>query len=115
MLDLLYLLNINKNKRNDFVLDINDCIISEDYTFEEEYGALCGGSIEGLLEEESQEMLFELSGISIVEYGEFDYILEQRGNKFRVEKAIGTEGVCVPSEHFNFNKIELMNYNTPLE
>jgi len=76
---------------------------------------LCGGSIEGLLEEESQEMLFELSGINVVDYGEYDYTLEQRGNLFKVDKVIGTEGVCVPSEHFNFNKIELIDYNTSSE
>ena len=51
MLDLLYLLNINESKRNDFVLDINDCFISEYYTFEEEYGHCVGVRFEGLLEE----------------------------------------------------------------
>ena len=105
LLNLEELLLVDEIKRNSYVLSLNNKCTSDIFTFSFDYGALCGGDTEGVLVEESQEILFELSDINIVSEQDSSYLIEQDNIKYSVGKTIGKEGVSVPSEHINFNKL----------
>lgn len=104
MLNLEQLLKVEKSIRNDYVLDLNDYPV-EDSTFAEINGHLCGGPIEGLLEEESQEVMFIESGIKVVSQTDLTYLLQQHGHSYVIDKTIGKEGTWTPAEHYNFTNI----------
>lgn len=106
MLNLEDLILLNENERNGFIFAINEQKVNKIDTFSNHYGALCGGSDEGLLIEESQEFLFDLSQINVMfDNGNFA-ILEQNNIPYTVKITIGTEGVWLPSEHYNFKTLK---------
>lgn len=82
---------------------------NKEVIFGEYYGALCGGSSEGLVLEESLEVLFNISGIDIklISYTNNHIILCQDEVKYIADLVIGTEGCSEPSEHINFNTLEV--------
>jgi len=107
MLNLNDLIN-SKDNKNIKVLGLSNGIITEDgetNTFEYFHGCLCGGENEGLLIEESQEMLFITSKINSDYTTDGKAILTQNGEKYSITLVNGYEGVSIENEHLNFNTL----------
>lgn len=100
MLSLKGLLGIREEERNIHVLELNDEYVENDSTFAEEYGALCGDE-EGVLYEESLQMLLVESGIDVDEESENDMVLSQDGEKYTVDMVYGYLG----NEYLDFSNI----------
>lgn len=108
MLNLNDLLRVPYYERNKKVLELNKFILKSGITFSEEYGELHGGYREGILDDDSLEMLFNLNNIDIVERtNDSKYILVQYSEVYIVEMLIGKEGCKLPYEHLNFNNIDI--------
>lgn len=101
-LDLNHLMESGGNK-NETVLEINDMVCNKN-TFYKEYGGLCGND-DGILEEESLEMLFELSGITYTHNYQGYVYLNQNSKRYRVKINIDNSDEY-PDFYFNFNTIE---------
>lgn len=81
----LSILTANPLNRNSIVFSFNSYIIENSTSsFEQIYGSICEGYNGGVVLEESLEILFELSDISVEEYIQDNIILKQYGKFYLI-------------------------------